>query len=171
MALLAPILATIASVAGIRDAVWNGSHVGETFDVVCTVVADMDNGNPDHTAYAIADDTGSAYVKSSGRLSLVVGSVSRLVGHISVDEYSWQHAFFDSAETKSEGVAATPVSATAPQLSDAAFDSRLVSMRGIVSDIITDEIDPRWKFVLFRSDEGPFVAAIATDSQSLVQLV
>ncbi len=171
MALLAPILATIASVAGIRDAVWNGSHVGETFDVVCTVVAEMDNGNPDHTAYAIADDTGSAYVKSSGRLSLVVGSVSRLVGHISVDEYSWQHAFFDSAETKSEGVAATPVSATAPQLSDAAFDSRLVSMRGIVSDIITDEIDPRWKFVLFRSDEGPFVAAIATDSPSLAQLV
>ena len=172
MTILASILATIASVSGIRDAVWNGSHVGETFDVVCTVVAEMDNGNPDHTAYAIADDTGSAYVKSSGRLSLVVGSVSRLVGHISVDEYNWQHAFFDSAETKSEGVAVTPVSATASQLSDAAFDSRLVSMHGIVSDVITDEIDPRWKFVLFRSDEGPFIAAIATDdSPSLARLV
>jgi len=171
MTLLAPLLATITSVAGIRDAVWNSSHVGETFDVVCTVVAEMDKDNPSHTAYAIADDTGSAYVKSSGRLPLVVGSVSRLVGHIEVDKYNWQHAFFDSAETKSEGAATTPVPATASQLSDAAFDSRLVSMRGIVSDIIPDEIDPRWKFVLFRSDEGPFVAATEADSPSLVQLV
>ena len=171
MTLLAPILATITSVAGIRDAVWNGPHVGEAFDVVCAVVAEMDKGNPDHYAYAVADDTGSAYIKSSGRLPLVVGSVSRLVGHIGVDEYNWQHAFFDSAETKSEGAAATPVPATASQLSDAAFDSRLVSMQGIVSDIIPDEIDPRWKFVLFRSDEGPFVAAIPTDSPSLAHLV
>ena len=60
MTLLAALLATITSVAGIRDAVWNSSHVGETFDVVCTVVAEMDKDNPGHTAYAIADDTGSA---------------------------------------------------------------------------------------------------------------
>jgi hypothetical protein len=92
-------------------------------------------------------------------------------GHIDIDEYNWQHAFIDSAEFLGKGDAPKPLPITAARLSDASLDSRLVSMSGIVSDIVTDEIDPRWKFVLFRSTSGPFVAAVSAEKEPLERLV
>lgn len=166
-----PILAVITTAAELRQAVWSGVHEGERFSIECTVTAAMDKDNPDHLAYSIMDASGATYMKSSGRLLIEPGSHMKMSGHIGIDGYNWQHAFIDSAEILSKGDAPKPLPITAAQLSDASFDSRLVSMSGIVSDIVTDEIDQRWKFVLFRSASGPFVAAVSAEREPLERLV
>jgi len=166
-----PILAVLTTAAELRQAVWSGVHEGERFSIECTVTAAMDKDNPDHSAYSIMDASGATYMKSTGKLLIEPGSQVKMSGHIGIDEYNWQHAFIDSAEILCKGDAPKPLSITAAQLSDASFDSRLVSMSGIVSDIVTDEIDPRWKFVLFRSSSGPFVAAVSAEKEPLERLV
>ena len=166
-----PILAVLTTAAELRQAVWSGVHEGERFSIECTVTAAMDKDNPDHSAYAIMDASGATYMKSTGKLLIEPGAHVKMSGHIDIDEYNWQHAFIDSAEFLGKGDAPKPLPITAAQLSDASLDSRLVSMSGIVSDIVTDEIDPRWKFVLFRSTSGPFVAAVSAEKEPLERLV
>ena len=168
---IVPMLAVLATAAELRQAVWERFSVGETFAVTGMVTTAMDRDNPDHTPYAIMDASGATYMKSTDKIALDAGSLVALRGHIGIDEYNWQHAFIDSAEVLGKGAAPKPLPITAAQLSDASFDSRLVSMCGIVSDIVTDEIDPRWKFVLFRSNSGPFVAAVSAEKEPLERLV
>lgn len=164
-------LAVLTTAAELRQAVWSGVHEGERFSIECTVTAAIDKGNPSHHAYSIMDASGATYMKSAGKLLIEPGSRMKISGHIGIDRYNWQHAIIDSAEILSKGDAPKPLPITAVQLSDASFDSRLVSMSGIVSDIVTDEIDPRWKFVLFRSASGPFVAAVSAEREPLERLV
>ena len=166
-----PMLAVLTTVAELRQAAWERLSVDETFAVTGMVMTVMDRGNPDHTAYSIMDATGYTYVKSTDKIALDAGSRVAMRGHIGIDEYNWQHAFIDSAEILGKGDVPKPLQITATQLSDVSMDSRPVSMSGIVSDIVTDEIDPRWKFVLFRSTSGPFVAAISSEKEPLERLV
>ena len=168
---IVPMLAVLTTAAELRQAVWSGVHEGERFSIECTVTAAMDKDNPDHSAYSIMDASGATYMKSTGKLLIEPGAHMKMSGHIGIDEYNWQHAFIDSAEILGKGDAPKPLPITAAQLSDASLDSRLVSMSGIVSDIVTDEIDPRWKFVLFRSTSGPFVAAVSAEKEPLERLV
>lgn len=164
-------LAVLTTAAELRQAVWSGVHEGERFSIECTVTAAMDKDNPDHSAYSIMDASGATYMKSTDRLLIETGAHVKMSGHIGIDEYNWQHAFIDSAEILGKGDAPEPLPITAAQLSDVSMDSRLVAMSGIVSDIVTDEIDPRWKFVLFRSTSGPFVAAVSAKKEPLERLV
>ena len=166
-----PMLAVLTTAAELRQAVWSGVHEGERFSIECTVTAAMDKDNPDHSAYSIMDASGATYMKSTGKLLIEPGAHMKMSGHIGIDEYNWQHAFIDSAEILGKGDAPKPLPITAAQLSDVSIDSRLVSTSGIVSDIVTDEIDPRWKFVLFRSTSGPFVAAVSAEKEPLERLV
>ena len=168
---IVPMMAVLTTAAELRQAVWERFSIGETFAVTGTVTTAMDRDNPTHTPYAIMDASGCTYAKSTDKISLDAGSLVAIRGHIGIDEYNWQHAFIDSAEVLGKGAAPEPLPITATQLSDTSFDSRLVSMSGIVSDIVTDEIDPRWKFVLFRSTSGPFVAAVSAEKEPLERLV
>jgi signal transduction histidine kinase len=168
---IVPMLAILTTAAELRQAVWERLSVGETFAVTGTVTTAMDRDNPDHTAYAIMDASGCTYAKSTDKISLDAGSIVAMRGHIGIDKYNWQHAFINSAEVLGKGDEPKPMPITAAQLSDVSLDSRLVSMNGIVTGIVTDEIDPRWKFVLFRSDLGPFVAAVIAEKEPLERLV
>ena len=166
-----PMLAILTTAAELRQAVWERLSVGETFAITGTVTTAMDKDNPDHTAYAIMDTSGCTYAKSTDKIPLDAGSIVAMRGHIGIDKYNWQHAFIDSAEVLGKGDAPKPMPITAAQLSDVSMDSRFVSMNGIVTGIVTDEIDPHWKFVLFRSDLGPFVAAVIAEKEPLERLV
>lgn len=168
---IVPMLAILTTAAELRQAVWERLSVGETFAVTGTVTTAMDRDNPDHTAYAIMDASGCTYIKSTDKISLDAGSIVAMRGRIGIDEYNWQHAFIDSAEVLGRSDVPTPLAINAVQLHDASLDSRVVELHGFVTDIVTDEIDPRWIFVVFRTDDGPFIAAIACKRTEISHLV
>ena len=149
--------------AELRQAVWSDIHVGDTFSVTCTVT-EVTSIN---RSYWVKDDTGYCYMRSSDwydktpRIMLpTAGSRVVIKGHIDIDPYNWQRAFADSVTVLGPGNVPPPLPATAEQLNDVSFDGHTVIMRGIVTDIVEDEIDPNWRFLVFRSDSGPFLAAI-----------
>ena len=40
----------------------------------------------------------------------------------------------------------------------------MVIMRGIVTDIVPDEIDPSWRFLIMRSESGSFLVALGVEA-------
>jgi hypothetical protein len=50
------------------------------------------------------------------------------------------------------------------------FDNKTVVMRGIISDIVNDEIDPMWSFLVLRHEKGSFLAAVCI-SEAKVDLL
>ena len=176
MHLLLPIFAgVISSVAELRQAVWSDIHVGDTFSITCTVTA----VTAINRSYWVKDDTGYGYMRSSDYYAVVTnlalpkaGSRIRVTGHIGIDPYNWQRAFTDSFDTIGTGDVPPPVSITAEQLNDESLDDHAVVMRGIVADVVKDEIDFNWRFLIFRSDHGSFLAALgAHPDESPEQLV
>ena len=164
MHFLLPIFAgAIANVTELRQAVWNDIHVGDTFSVTCTVTA----VTTVNRSYWVKDDTGYCYMRSSDWYSsttnLILPTAGDFIvvkGHIGIDPYNWQRAFADSVTVLGKGEVPPPIPATAEQLNDVSFDDHTVIMRGIITDVVKDEIDPNWRFLTFRSDSGPFLAAI-----------
>ena len=147
----------------LRQAVWNDIHVGDTFSITCTVT-EVTSIN---RSYWVKDDTGYCYMRSSdwygtatNRVLPAAGSHVVVKGHIGIDPNNWQRALADSVTVLGPGYVPPPIPATVEQLNDVSFDGHTVIMRGIVTDIVKDEIDPNWRFLVFRSDSGPFLAAI-----------
>lgn len=151
--------AIITNVSDLRQAVWSGLHDGDAFDVTCTVTA----ATRINSSYWICDSTGNGYVRTTNQTDLTVGSLVRMQGHIGIDQYNWQRAFLERAERIGDGDRPAPVHVRPEQLNDIAFDSRMVIMRGIVTDAVMDDIDPSWTFLVFRSESGPFLAAVSHD--------
>ena len=158
---LLPILAAaITDIASLRQAVWNELHDGAQFSATGTVTA----VTPANKSFWVMDGTGHCYLRAPGLAHLPkAGDRVRVDGHIGIDPNNWQRAFADSFETLGAGVLPESVAITPEQLSSEPFDDRPVSMRGIVENIMADDIDPAWRFISLRSDEGPFLAAIAAE--------
>ena len=150
------ILAVITTAADLRRAVWEDSRSEAPFSITGTVTAATSSNN----SYWLMDETGFCYVRATNRISLAVGDRVRADGHIGVDRYRWQRAFLESAAVLGRDELPSPIVATGEQLGDVAFDNRHVVMNGIVTDVIRDEIDPHWQFLVFRSETGPFLAAV-----------
>ena len=154
-----PILAVITSAADLKRAVWNEPGTSETFAFTGTVTSVTGS----NLSYWIMDETGVCYVRSTNAIPIAAGDRVRVSGHVGIDRYQWQRAFLDSAEVVGRNAIPEPIRVTCEQLGDAAFDNRLVVMQGIITDAIRDEIDPLWQFLVFRSETGPFLAAVPMD--------
>ena len=168
--LLLPILAAaITNVADLRNAVWSDLHAGDTFSTTCTVTA----VTAINKSYWVMDDTGYCYMRTTNRVLPRAGALVHIKGHIDIDPYNWQRAFADSVTELGKGPPLpAPVPITAEQLNDITFDDHAVTMRGIVTDVINDDIDPDWRFLVLRSESGPFLAAIGLGrGQSLDHLI
>ena len=158
----------ITSVADLRKAVWSDFHAGDTFSTTCTVTA----VTAANKSYCVMDDTGYCYMRTTNQILPKAGALVHIQGHIGIDQYNWQRAFADSVTELGEGSPPDPVQITAEQLNDIAFDDHNVIMHGIVTDIIRDEIDPNWRFLVLRSESGPFLAAINLDrNQTLDNMI
>ena len=157
MSLLLPLFAVvITNVAELRKAVWSDIHAGDTFSTTCTVTA----VTAANRSYCVMDGTGYCYMRTTNQVLPRVGAIVHIKGHIGIDQYNWQRAFADSVTELGAGSPPEHVQITAEQLNDISFDDHNVTMHGIVTDIIRDEIDPNWRFLVLRSESGPFLAAI-----------
>ena len=156
------LLAAIANVAALRQAVWSDASEGESFSVTCTVTAVARTGSR-HTSYWVVDETGYGYMRATNAIVIAVGDRIAARGHVGADVFDWQRAFLENAARLGRGEVPPPAPASPEQLSDETFDGRTVVMRGIVTDIVHDEIDPAWRFLLMRTDSTPFFAAVCSD--------
>lgn len=172
MPIIVPVIvAAIASVAELRKAVWSDGCAGDAFSVTCTVSA-VTRVEDRMCAYWITDGANYGYVRTTNNVCPVAGERIVAHGHVGADKFGWTRAFVESAERLGIGELPVPVSATPEQLNDETFDGRTVVMRGIVTDIVRDEIDPGWRFLLMRTEAGPFFAAVsAAENASLDHLI
>ena len=150
--------AAIGNVASLRQSVWSADRADATFAVTCSVTA-VSMASHDLSCW-IVDETGYGYVRTTNSAPLRVGGRYFLQGHVGADKFGWRRAFIDSAAALGAGRVPAPVAATPEQLDDEALDARPVVMRGTVVDIVYDEIDPAWRFLLMRTATTPFFAAV-----------
>ena len=170
-AIVPVIIAAITSVAELRQAVWSDERTGDEFAVTCTVSA-VTRVEDSMCAYWITDGTSYGYVRTTNNVCPAAGDRVVAHGHVGADKFGWTRAFVESAERLGAGELPVPVSATPEQLNDEALDGRTVVMRGVVTDIVRDEIDPGWRFLLMRPETGPFFAAVsARENVSLDHLI
>ena len=165
-----PLIAAIATVSELKQAVWNDNLcLDGSFSITCTVAHAI---HPIRS-YSVFDDTGYCNIRATNDLSLSVGDHIRIDGHIGIDGNNWQRAFLTSAKKLGRRVNPAPIETTPDQLHNMFFDNRTVVMRGIVSDIVNDEIDPMWRFLVLRHEKGSFLAAvcIAGAENDLSQLI
>lgn len=152
---VAVLLAAVASAGRIKDSVWNGT--GEESFSVTGVVTAVIAGN---SSFSVTDGKDDAYLRSTNSIDFSAGDIGRFDGHIGVDANGWRRAFLDAAQITGRAELPAVIEIDAKQLSDTAYDSKVVSMRGIVADIQRDDIAPEWRFLALRSPQGGFVAAI-----------
>ena len=152
--------AVITNVADLRHAVWSDLHAGDEFSITCTVTAEIRLSK----SFTVMDDTGHCYLRTTNQISPKVGQCVKITGHIGIDQFNWQRAFLEHAELIGEGVLPPPIPIIPEQLNDESFDSRTVIMRGLVTDIVPDEIDPSWRFLIMRSESGSFLVALGVDA-------
>ena len=159
------LLASIANVTALRQAVWSEACDGESFSVTCTVTAVI-RAEARHTSYWVADDTDYGYMRATNSLDVATGDRIVAHGHIGADSFDWRRAFLESASPLGRSEVPPPVPVSPEQLCDESFDGRTVVMRGIVTDVVHDEIDPAWRFLLMRTDSTPFFAAVCSDDDA-----
>lgn len=163
------LLFAASNVAELRRSVWSDAPEPCDFALTCTVTAvTRANGS-----CWVSDRTGYGYMRSTNGIETAVGDRIEAIGHVGLDKYGWRRAFLEKARTIERGVALPPpLPATAAQLADESLDGRTVVMRGTVADVVRDEIDPRWRFLLMRSESGPFFAALpVADDAALLPLI
>ncbi|MBQ3097484.1 MAG: ATP-binding protein [Kiritimatiellae bacterium] len=152
-----PFLAAIATVSELRRAVWDDNTcLNQPFSITCTVAHAI---NPIRS-FSVYDGTGYCNVRTTNDISLHAGDYIRINGRIGIDPYNWQRAFMESAEKLGTRDNPGPIEATPDQLHNGFFDNRTVVMHGIVSDVVNDEIDPMWRFLVLRHEKGSFLAAV-----------
>ena len=165
-----PFIAAIATVSELKQAVWNDNpSLGRSFSITCTVA----HAIYPIRSYSVFDDTGYCNIRATNDLSLSVGDHIRIDGRIGIDGNNWQRAFMTSAQKLGRRENPDPIETTPDQLHNVFFDNKTVAMRGIVSDIVNDEIDPMWRFLVLRHEKGSFLAAvcIADAKSDLSQLI
>lgn len=152
-----PFLAVITTVSELRRAVWDDNTcLNQPFSTTCTVAHAI---NPIRS-FSVYDGTGYGNVRTTNDISLYAGDYIRIDGRIGIDAHNWQKAFMTSAQKLGRRENPDPIRATPDQLHNVFFDNKTVVMSGIVSDIVNDEIDPMWRFLVLRHEKGSFLAAV-----------
>ena len=141
----------ITTVSELKRAVWDDNTcLNQPFSITCTVAHAI---NPIRS-FSVYDDTGYCNVRTTNDISFYAGDHIRIDGRIGIDSYNWQRAFMESSEKLGARDNPSPIEATPDQLHNEFFDNRTVVMRGIVSDVVKDEIDPMWRFLVLRHEKG-----------------
>ena len=165
-----PFIAAITTVSELKQAVWDDNLcLDKSFSITCTVA----HAIRPIRSYSICDSTGYFNVRTTNNISLRPGECVRIGGHVGIDHNNWQRAFLEDVEQL--GITERPkaIEIAPDALLNEFFDSRTVVMHGVVSDVINDEIDPMWRFLVLRHEKGSFLAAICiVDAKSdLSQLI
>ena len=153
------LFSSISTVSELRHAVWNDPCRNQSFSLTCTVT----HAISPIRSYSVCDDTGYFNVRTTNNISLHPGERVRINGHIGIDPNNWQRAFMESVERLGMAEPPTAIEVTPDSLHNESFDNRTVVMHGIVSDVVNDEIDPMWSFLVLRHEKGSFLAAVCME--------
>ena len=154
----------IRTAAELATAVFDRAEIGRTFDLTGRTVSGCSLG--DDASFSLEDDTGYM-VLYMDRTNLVISAGSRVhaTGIINLGMRSRRaYAHCRVLETLSSGPAPRPVPVSASEFLSGRFDCRLVSLRGLIRDIVTDEIDPDYRYLILTAD-GENISAPLTARQ------
>lgn len=160
------LLAAITTVSGLRNAVLHAFRSGERFDVRCTVVS----ARQDHDCYLrVTDGSSFMIISSTNGASAAAGDVIVARGHVDLDRDGRPKAY--ASEFKAVGKAnlptLRPIRIESNQLSDESLFYYPLTMTGQVVDIVPDDIDPRWSFMLLRDGHGPYFASLHVNARNV----
>ena len=163
----------IRTAAELQAATFDRAEVGRRFDVTSRLTTDCRAG--DVSSFAVEDDTGAmllwkAHVDWADK-SFTAGTLVRAQGFIGTGRRS-KHAYAkcEAVTPISSGPAPKPVTVTATEFLSGKFDCRLVTIRGTVRDMVTDEIDPNYTYVIVKIGDETISMPCSKDNPSLARL-
>jgi len=145
----------IRTASGLAEAAYDRAEAGRRFDLLGRIIA---IGPPEEeTSLALEDETGCMVLRTrcAPRTNLLaaVGARVRASGFVRLGTRSRQaYARCDAIDLQKPGRPPAPIRVTAKEFLSGACDCRLVRLSGIVRDIITDEVDPRFVYVVLNAD-------------------
>ena len=153
------ILAVLTTAAELSEALQKGI-VGENFDLCATVLSECRTGDQD---FAIEDSTGAVVVsplRGETNVCLSVGTDIHAYGKLSTTFFG--HVFAECKSIISLGTSAPtpPYEATFEQILSGKFDARLISASGILRDYFTDEIDPKYTYLILNHGSETLYATV-----------
>lgn len=160
------LIAVLTTVPGLRNAVLHDFRSGERFDVRCTVVS----ARQDHDCHLYVTD-GSSFmvITSTNGASAFAGDVIVARGHVDLDRDGRPKAY--AGEFKAVGKANPParrrIRIESNRLSDESLFYHPLVMTGLVVDIVPDDIDPRWSFILLKDGHGPYFASMPVNTREM----
>ena len=146
----------IRSAAELKAATFGRGEIGRRFDITARLTTDCRAG--EIAAFAVEDDTGAMQLWKAhvdwADTTFPAGTRVQAQGFIETGRRS-KHAYAkcETLSALSSGPAPHPVPVTAKEFLSGAYDCRLVTLRGTVRDIITDEIDPRYTYATVKVDD------------------
>lgn len=153
------ILAVATTMAGLRASIRNDFRENALF-VVTGVVSRTEFLHPSYFSYTFKDDSGCHDIHMTNHLPLAsIGDRMIVHGHLGFEESGWRRAYADRMEKIGIATIPAPQPITPDQLGDSLLYGRTVMMDGILTDIITDDIDPRYKYLILRSNGRTFLAS------------
>ena len=158
------ILATITTISGLRNAILHDFHDGERYEIRGTVA----RMRQDHDCHLVVSD-GSDFISltSTNGCTASKGDVIIARGHTGIDRDGHLKLYFHAIDKIGKGQPPEPVPIDSRQLSDESMASRIVRMTGIVIDIVQDDIDPRWCFLLIKDAHGSYFASLPLNIRNL----
>lgn len=145
----------IRTAAELAAATFDRAEAGRTFDITGKMVTDCRPG--DEVSFSIEDTSGYMTLRkehaSWSNLAVSAGSRVRVTGFVNLGQRSRRaYARCQTMEILAPGPAPEPVSVSAAEFLSGRFDCRLVSLKGAIRDIVTDEIDPDYRYLILNVD-------------------
>ena len=167
---LAPaLLAAVTTLSGLKDCVRRHFLDGEAFNVTCTVVSAKSGPSAHgdiHTGYYVEDGTSTFPMTcTNGTPQVPAGTLAIMKGHVGFEAHGWHRAFVDGIEVLGRVRLPEPAALTAESLRDVRLDGHIARMSGILVQTYHDEIDPRYVYMIMRSEAGPFVVLVTSVTQ------
>lgn len=163
--------AAISSAAGLTHALSQTTEAGRTFSIQATVTLSCTERS---TAFPVADATGAAIIrKEYGPMSgfhAAAGEVLRIDGELRRETAKTPLYAHCLAVERIGRASAPPVAELDPRrLEGPDYDYRPVHLRGVVRDLIADEIDPDFVFVVVRCRDVFLPIPLSTRSKTVAR--
>lgn len=158
--IVAPVLFAVLTTAAELSAALQKGLVGTEFDLSATVLSECRAGDRD---FAVEDKTGAVIVsplRSATNICLTSGTRIRALGRICLTLYEHAFAECQSIVELEKSAPPSPHDATFEQIISGQFDARLVRTSGILRDYFTDEVDPKYLFLIFNQGRETLYATI-----------
>lgn len=157
------LLAALTNAAQVSEALKSGL-TGEAFAFEATALSDC---NPSNRDFGIKDDSDAIVISAPrGLTNLAVRTGDRIHVRGLIKRTSDDHvcAEFTSLMSLGSTNIPSPRNATFEEILEGHHDAHLVSVSGILRDYFTDEIDPRYVFLILNRDSKTLYAACCQTS-------